>query len=303
MKSDALTQGLGAARMRYSGPFIDAIGWGLALEEAARPRSVPQWREVLFGQRAMAPQAMTTGTAGAQPLATTAKLSSIARQGQPARPAANRAADRIDPARGATAAMHTSVRNNPRLYEARTFPWKTLMVGVAVVALVGVGLRNMRPNAAARSNHQPTVMVISKRQLVAPGVEAPTSTASPAPSPRFAPADANAATPASETPAVTPQPGPITTETTTVAAPQPVVEPTSAEIATRAIAPGLERRIERFRAADVDGTGLTREQMAKNFPHLADRFDAMDTDHDGRVEMSELVAALQRMSVQAREAQ
>ena len=51
MKSDTLAQGLGTARMRYSTPLVDAIGWGLALEDANRPRTVGQWREALFGQR------------------------------------------------------------------------------------------------------------------------------------------------------------------------------------------------------------------------------------------------------------
>jgi hypothetical protein len=73
--------------------------------------------------------------------------------------------------------------------------------------------------------------------------------------------------------------------------------------ATHALTPRIERGIERFRAADTDGIGLTREQMAKNFPHLADRFDVIDTDHDGRVEASELIAALPHMTQQAREAQ
>jgi Ca2+-binding EF-hand superfamily protein len=66
----------------------------------------------------------------------------------------------------------------------------------------------------------------------------------------------------------------------------------------------VERRAEaRFRAADPDGIGLTHEEMARNFPHLATRFDQIDTDHNGRIEASELSRALQHMSPQARDAQ
>ena len=84
----------------------------------------------------------------------------------------------------------------------------------------------------------------------------------------------------------------------------PASEPAGTEGNAHAVPLPVERRVEaRFRAADLDGIGLTREQMAKNLPHLADRFDAMDTDHDGRVEASELMAALQHMTPQAREAQ
>jgi serine/threonine protein kinase len=300
MKSDALTQGLGAARMRYSGPLVDAIGWGLALEEGARPRSVPQWREVLFGQRAMAPQPMATVAAGAQPFPATAKIASIPRTGQPARPAANPAAGRSERARPASAAAHTSGRSGFRLAEAGTFPWKTLVVGVAVTAMVGVGLRSMRPDPAARSTRQPTMVVLSKRQLVGPGTDTPLS--SPV-SQQLMPAEATTATPMSEPQAVNPQPRPMSTETIApAAATRPPVE-AGTEVTTHAVAPGVERRIERFRAADVDGTGLTREQMAKNFPQFADRFDAIDTDHDGRVEVSELMAAFPHMTPQARETQ
>lgn len=48
MKADALESGLHAARQRYSAPLIDAIGWALALDEAARPRSVAEWRGALL---------------------------------------------------------------------------------------------------------------------------------------------------------------------------------------------------------------------------------------------------------------
>jgi len=108
---------------------------------------------------------------------------------------------------------------------------------------------------------------------------------------------------ASEAHAVNPQPVPAPTEAPAAVASRPAVEAPSTEVASHVTAPGIERRIERFRAADVDGMGLTREQMTKNFPHLADRFDAMDTDHDGRVELSELIAAFQHMTPQARDLQ
>jgi len=305
MKSDALTQGLGAARMRYSGPFVDAIGWGLALEEGARPRSVPQWREVLFGQRAMVPQPMATAAAGGQPFPATAKITSIPRTGQPARPAVSPAAERVERARLASAAAQTSVRSGPRLAGAGTFPWKTLLVAVVVTAMVGIGLRNMRPDPAARSARQPTVVVLGKRQLVGPEVD-PSSLYSAVQPPARSPAvDANAGTAVSDPQNVNPQPAPTSTEPNIpVGTVRPASESPGMEGTARSIPPAVEHRVEaRFRAADLDGLGLTREQMAKDFPHLADRFDAMDTDHDGRVEASELMAALQHMTPQARETQ
>ncbi len=103
-----------------------------------------------------------------------------------------------------------------------------------------------------------------------------------------------------------PRPAPSSAEasTTTLGTVQPAMEPAVGESSAHTPALAVEHRVEaRFRAADLDGIGLTRDQMAKSFPHLADRFDAMDTDHDGRVEASELMAALQHMTPQAREVQ
>jgi len=63
--------------------------------------------------------------------------------------------------------------------------------------------------------------------------------------------------------------------------------------------PAWERKVEaRFHAADADNTGLTREEMARNFPRLAARFDEIDANHNGRIEASELSAALQQLAAQ-----
>jgi hypothetical protein len=46
-----------------------------------------------------------------------------------------------------------------------------------------------------------------------------------------------------------------------------------------------------------DESGLTREELARNFPRLSERFDFIDTDRDGRISAVELTVA---MSQQAR---
>ena len=303
MKSDALTQGLGGARMRYSGPFVDAIGWGLVLEEAGRPRNVSQWREVLFGQRAMAPHATGAqrNAAGGPAVQPTAKITPVSRSAQPGTLAASTAAERIERTRSGSAAAQASVRGASRVVEAGMFPWKTLVLAAAVIAMVGLGLRSMKPDPAARAAQRPTVVVLSQRQI---GADSSPAYALVPPS-RTSASDSNPGTVASEPQSVNPHSAANSTEAnaTTPGTVQPAAEPVSAENAhTAALA--VEHRVEaRFRAADLDGIGLTREQMARNFPHLADRFDAMDTDHDGRVEASELMAALQHMTSQTRETQ
>jgi serine/threonine protein kinase len=48
LRSDSVGVKLAAARARYSGPFVAAIHWGLALEEKRRPKSVADWRGSLL---------------------------------------------------------------------------------------------------------------------------------------------------------------------------------------------------------------------------------------------------------------
>ena len=47
LKKDNVEKKLGAARVRYSGPFIAAIEWGLALDTRRRPKNVDEWRSAL----------------------------------------------------------------------------------------------------------------------------------------------------------------------------------------------------------------------------------------------------------------
>jgi hypothetical protein len=47
--------------------------------------------------------------------------------------------------------------------------------------------------------------------------------------------------------------------------------------------------VERIKAADTDGDHrLSKAEMGKGMPRLADRFDQIDADHDGYVAMDEL---------------
>jgi len=47
LRKDSVEKKLGAARVRYSGPFIAAIEWGLALDTRRRPKNVDEWRSAL----------------------------------------------------------------------------------------------------------------------------------------------------------------------------------------------------------------------------------------------------------------
>jgi serine/threonine protein kinase len=300
MKSDALSQGLGGARLRYSGPFVDAVGWGLALEEGSRPRNIAQWREVLFGQRTMVPQTAAVST---QPSQKVAKTGPGSRAGPPGRPATNPVAERIERTRAADAAAQ---RSAPRFEDRGTFPWKSVALAVTAIAMVGVGLRTMRPDPKAHAARPATAVVVSARQLVGPGADTPSSAATVQPSQQSPSVEANVA-PAREPQPTSAQPSPalLSSQTSAAAPPsRPSTEAPGVDAPAHAVPPVVERREEaRFRAADPDNIGLTREEMARNFPHLATRFDQIDTDHNGRIDASELSRALQHISPQAREAQ
>jgi len=296
MKSDALTQGLGAARMRYSGAFVDAVGWGLALEEGSRPRNIAQWREVLFGQRPMA--APVSAAPGSQ---AGAKNASVPRATpSPSKPPATVAADAIARARAMELATAAAGSGGLRLSERGGFPWKTMIVAVAGIAMLGVGLRSMRPHAPTNT---PTVVVLNSRQLVGPGAEThapmvpvqPSQVASPMPSaaPQPVGADANVPAPHAEVQPINPQ------ATSTAPDSSPAARSAGEAAEAQVPTPAWERKVEaRFHAADADNTGLTREEMARNFPRLAARFDEIDANHNGRIEASELSAALQQLAAQ-----
>lgn len=57
---------------------------------------------------------------------------------------------------------------------------------------------------------------------------------------------------------------------------------------------GLEARVAG--AQNGLGAGLTREELAQNLPHLADKFSEIDADRDGRVTVVELQNYWQRNS-------
>jgi serine/threonine protein kinase len=50
MKGDTVPDGLAKVRDRYSGEFLDAITWAMALDEKKRPQTVTEWRPRVLGR-------------------------------------------------------------------------------------------------------------------------------------------------------------------------------------------------------------------------------------------------------------
>lgn len=52
----------------------------------------------------------------------------------------------------------------------------------------------------------------------------------------------------------------------------------------------MEAMQKRFSAADRDGDGMLTRDEAKSMPRIASHFDEIDTNHDGKVTPTEIVA-------------
>ena len=283
MKSDTLVQGLGAARTRYSGPFIDAIAWGLALEEAKRPRNIGQWREALFGQRNAPLPAAKPQTAQAAPKPGPAVSA--------AQPRATQASAVDSAARAAAIAAAFAESQQGKRRERSPLRWAVPAALLLCLAIFGTRTMYSRTPKAPLVRQGPTIIVTRPFPAPAPVTtpEAPAASAAGQPVPQ--PAATSDATPAagdSHAPGMAPV-APATE--TTATAPGLAPESGSSQTANPRPASPLDAHTP---AVDEEALGLTREQLANMFPRMAQHFDEIDTDHDGRVSNEELTAAWQR---------
>jgi serine/threonine protein kinase len=275
MKSDTLAQGLGAARLRYSAPLVDAIAWGLALEEAKRPRTIGQWRDALFGQRvASSPGAMQV--AKPQAIPTPQKPGSGVSTGGTAAGSPN--ADRAQRAAAIAAVLaerHETSRERS--------PWRWIFMTALVLGVAIIGSRMVfhREPPKARTQ-QPTVVILPPHMMK---LQRPAQPPAPAAQPA-APADTTA--PAGDSTA-SPTQSPVDTTAATIDA--SAASPTPAAPVSQRV----EQRIEgKMHAADPNGLGLTREQFAQTFPRLSEHFDQLDADLDERITAQELMLGWER---------
>ena len=279
MKADTLAQGLGTARMRYSASLVDAIGWGLALEEANRPRSVGEWREALFGQRNPTQPVPTAKPQVPKPGSTAAVGAPAVRTHQ---------AEQVQRAAAIAAAM-AEARREPR---REASPWRWIFMAALALSAAIIASKIMT------NRHQKTVIQTAPVVLVAPR---PSNTPMPtriqeAPAAQSAalPVDANAPAPTADPRASDSLVTPVA-ETSIPEAAAQTSDPVAPQAAIPRAPHRVEQRIEsKMHAADPDGLGLTREQFAQTFPRLSEHFDQIDTDHDGRITPQELMIGWQR---------
>lgn len=280
MKSDALAQGLAAVRSRYSEPFIRAIEWGLALEEAQRPRTIAELHEALFG-RMPAPASTSVKT---QPLS---------------RPIAAIAAP-------TTAYVRTErvgrtpppiiIAAPPR--EERSPPiWRWMIPTLIAVAVVGVGMRSLGGKTSVPMTTTVTAKVLAKRteQASTREAEAPSASSSPPTQTTTTTVEAMpAAAPATNpTPANPPVANAVAAGESNSAAPIANAPGLPAAVASSRAAGKSEPGLESILGGASGSISMTREELAKAYPQMAARFEQIDIDHDGRISPQELVDAMQ----------
>jgi len=283
MKSDTMAKGLGAARMRYSAHLVDAIAWGLAMEDTARPRTVAQWREVLFGQKNLA----------TQPQALKPKAAAVAG----AKPAAQQNVS--NEAQRAIAIASAMAESNRRSEARASSPWRWIVPGALVLAVAVIGLRMLSGQQVKAPAQE--VRIINVTPVAAPprrfDAPLPTTNQSPQPVTTLPPNSVPVTQIDAQTAPVNTAPEP----SVGASEPQPVESgvssPPAVATAPHALAPAIEQRLRaRMRTFDPNNGGLTRDQLARAFPRAGERFEEVDADHDGRVTISELLAAWPHIS-------
>lgn len=252
MKDDGVAQALGTARLRYSGPFIDAIAWGLAIDDAARARSIAELRDALFGKQI--PAAVQAAAASGLTVKTTAIGPAAARAAQ----AAGRT-QQIQSAEARANALAAIALRREQLEPRSRLPLGWIGFGVVAVLILFFGLRMIGSDRKPATPAKPAPVAVEPANVASP---------SATPGSLSAPTEQAAATPATSL--------------------QPT--PTSVPPANSFPAPGVSP------GAVISDTGLSlsREQFIQAYPHLADRFSSIDTNHDGRISPNELVDGIQQ---------
>jgi hypothetical protein len=179
-------------------------------------------------------------------------------------------------------------------------PWRWIVTGAILLALAILGVRLVPTQQPKATNSEVRIITVTPVPVSAPPrkfepftpvptqpvATQPSSTAdtAPAQSETRSPATIADGAPDAGTTAVAP------------ADPAPAITPV-VSASPRALNPAIEQGLRaRMHALDPDNAGLSREQLIRAFPRAGERFDEIDTNHDGRVTASELIAGWTRIA-------
>lgn len=274
MKDDTVGKVLLQARMNYSKAFIDAIAWGLTVDDKQRARSVPELRDALFGKK---PAAQATSDSRAQ--------DSKSVMGQPAGPDILRTRINADAVTTKIAAGAVTTRTAAGAAAALSSSTATGQSGSADArATVRASIAMEQPKEQQQDKPSRmsvrllgygfvAVVLLVSGLLLMGGERKPAAPVSP-PAPAVK-ANANANTNAL-----------IDAAEIDEAVKDSSATPSEASNATTSPSAG-----------SVAAQGMSREQFVQTYPHLANRFDAIDTNRDGRINVNELIDGMQQFGV------
>jgi serine/threonine protein kinase len=303
VQKDPLAGRLAEAAARYSAAFVNAVRWGLAVDERRRPQSVAQWRPVFQGE-ALPCDAMPAPPPARPVVPISAQLPSA----MPARATTTTtvpASHRFAPA--ADAGIH-AMQPPPMM--------KWLGIGLVAVAVAGLGLRQSGSNATgavqgpravavqAAAGEVPVAVSDQFQEIDADRDGAISRTEAAGRAPRLA--GAFDAVDVNRDGSISPPELKAFVQVGTGflrPKPRPDLPAAAGAVGTGSIdagmpdpgrgAPFLPRD---FEIADSDGDGfLGMEEARQRLPFVAKNFAQMDANGDGRVSREE-VARFQRLA-------
>lgn len=272
MRGDTMGQTLAAARGRYSVPFVQAVEWGLALDEKKRPQDIGEWKGALLEGRAprVAPQVVPAAAVNAPTVL-------------------------LNPSQQASAGPQPR-RMTTRLSEATTrkpqSSWSWLKIAAAALILLVMGAawdrhrREGQPVAAPAPQASEPAEAKVTQASESPPVK-PEERLQPRPRP----------------PAV--EPGENKAPVRDAVAVPPLRDRPSRDRGPR---PGdsqdgqVSGTVAReFQSADRDGDGfLSHDEVRGRFPVIEREFNRVDADGDGRISQQEFWRLRQRQAVTMR---
>jgi serine/threonine protein kinase len=269
MRGDTMGQTLAAARGRYSAPFVQAVEWGLALDEKKRPQHIGEWKHALLDGQAP-PVAVRAAPAAAATAPTVV----------------------LDPSRQASAGQQTRrVTTRPASEVPTRRPqsnWPWLKIAAAALILIVVGAawdrhrRAGQPVAASIAAPAPQVSEpaeeVKAQQVSEPPAARPEERL-PAPPPAVEPGEDQV---------------PVGNAASLRDRPSRDRGPRPGD-SQDGQAGGASAR--EFQSADRDGDGfLSHDEVRGRFPFIDREFRRVDASGDGRISQQEFGRLRQRQA-------
>jgi serine/threonine protein kinase len=279
MKDDNTVQALAGARAKFSGGFVKAIEWGMAMDEKKRPQKIAEWREAL-SESATSAGAGLSPSSGSMPAKR--PLDAVSPVAQ-----ADLSMRRPSPSASSRRLATTPIRRNTGVGS-----WLLAAIGIAILGLVFMSagaIWTRRHQAQTPAPTSPATVTAEPDPKSEPPAGAPTPPAVQS-TPTVQSSQGAQPSP-SEQPSSSLQPSPSVQPSPSLQSSQSVPLPQDAK--TPLPKPSLQGDIPAavkldFDRADNDANGyLTPDEVKGRFPFIERSFPRVDTNGDGRISVEE----------------